>query len=200
MLDCLRSVSETVQICTHSNMNDFQHKNVCKTIDINTRTCYYIDNTRTCYTTTKQEDKTMKKTIDYTALADTIRAELNARHDRSAWNKAVTLYALDLLDDVQEGADNMERLPLDGAELERWALNGASCWEQYSNGGCSICYNADIAARVCTPSELKRTDGGMNNPNSRETWLDVQARALYQACNRIRTICRTNGLYCKGVQ
>lgn len=137
---------------------------------------------------------------DYTSLADTIHAELNARHDRSAWNKAVTLYALDLLDDVQEGADNMERLPLDGAELERWALNGASCWEQYSNGGCSICYDADIASRVCTPSELKRTNGGMNNPNSRETWLDVQARALYQDCNRIRTICRTNGLYCKGVQ
>lgn len=139
-------------------------------------------------------------THDYTTLTDTIRAELNARHDRSAWDKAVTLYALDLLEDVQEGADNMERLPLDGAELERWALNGASCWEQYSNGGCSICYDADIAARVCTPSELKRTDNGMNNPNSRETWLNVQARALYQACNRIRTICRTNGLYCKGVQ
>lgn len=137
---------------------------------------------------------------DYAALAETIRAELNARHDRSAWDKAVTLYALDLLEDVQEGADNMERLPLDGAELERWALNGASCWEQYSNGGCSLCCNADIAARVCTPSELKRTDNGMNNPNSRETWLDVQARALYQACNRIRSICRTNGLYCKGVQ
>ena len=139
-------------------------------------------------------------TPDYTALAETIRAELNARHDHSAWKKAVTLYALDLLEDVQEGADNMERLPLDGAELERWALNGASCWEQYSNGGCSLCYNADIAARVCTPSELKRTDGGMNAPNSRETWLDVQARALYQACNRIRSICRTNGLYCKEVQ
>lgn len=56
-----RSVSETEQICTHSNMNDFQHKNVCKTIDINTRTCYYIDNTRTCYTTTKQEDKNHEK-------------------------------------------------------------------------------------------------------------------------------------------
>jgi hypothetical protein len=181
-------------------MNEFQHKNVCKIIDTNTRMCYYIDNTRTCYTTTKQEDKTMKKTIDYAALADTIRAELNARHDRSAWDKAVTLYALDLLEDVQEGADNMERLPLDGAELEQWALNGASCWEQYSNGGCSICYNADIAARVCTPSELKRKHGGAYEPNSRETWLDVQARALYQACNRIRTICRTNGLYCKGVQ
>ena len=102
--------------------------------------------------------------------------------------------------DVQEGADNMERLPIDGAELEQWALNGASCWEQYSNGGCSICYNADIAARVCTPSKHKRKHGGVYEPNSRETWLDVQARALHQACNRIRTICRTNGLYCKGVQ
>nr|DAF63357.1 MAG TPA: hypothetical protein [Siphoviridae sp. ctvI513] len=138
-------------------------------------------------------------TPDYTVLAETIRAELNARHDRSAWNKAVTLYALDLLDDVQEGADNMERLPLDGAELERWALNGASCWEQYSNGGCSICYDADIAARVCTPSELKRKHGGAYEPNSRETWLNVQARALYQACNRIRKICRANGLYYKEV-
>ncbi len=136
---------------------------------------------------------------DYTALAYTIRAELNARHDRSAWDKAVTLYALDLLEDVQEGADNMERLPLDGAELERWALNGASCWEQYSNGGCSLCYDADIAARVCTPSELKRKHGGTYEPNSREKWLDVQARALYQACNRIRKICRTNGLYYKEV-
>lgn len=139
-------------------------------------------------------------TNDYTSLTDTIRAKLNARHDRSAWNKAVTLYALDLLEDIQGHANECERLPIDGAELERWALNGASCWEQYSNGGCSLCYNVDIAARVCTPSELKRKHGGAYEPNSRETWLDVQARALYQACNRIRTICRTNGLYYKGVQ
>lgn len=141
----------------------------------------------------------MKQIIDYTALADTIRAELNARHDRSTWDKAVTLNALDLLDNVQEGTNNMERLPIDGAELERWALNGASCWEQYSNCGCSLCYDADIAARVFTPSELKRKHGGAYEPNSRETWLDVQARALYQACNRIRKICRANGLYYKEV-
>ena len=94
----------------------------------------------------------------------------------------------------------MERLPLDGAELERWALNGANNWHQYSWGGCSLCYDKQIAERVCTPSELKRKHGGAYEPNSRETWLDVQARALYQACNRIRTICSTNGLYCKGVQ
>lgn len=137
----------------------------------------------------------MKQTINYTALADTIRAELNARHDRSAWDKAVTLYALDLLDDVQDGADNMERLPLDGAELEQWALNGASCWEQYSNGGCSICYNADIAARVCTPSMYKRKHEGTSEPGNGKTWLDVQAEALKQACLRIRKICNSNVLY-----
>jgi hypothetical protein len=75
----------------------------------------------------------MKKTIDYTALADTIRAELNARHDRSAWDKAVTLYALDLLEDVQWRANDVERLPLDGAELEQWALNGANNWHGFIN-------------------------------------------------------------------
>ena len=32
----------------------------------------------------------MKQTIDFTALTKTIRAELNARHDRSAWDKAVS--------------------------------------------------------------------------------------------------------------
>ena len=127
----------------------------------------------------------MKKIIDYTALADTIRAELNSRHDRNAWNKAVTLYALDLLDDIQWYANDAERLPLDGEELKRWALNGASCWEQYSSGGCSLCYDADIAARVCTPSELKKTSNGDRRPNSREEWLDVQARALHQAFRRM---------------
>lgn len=178
----------------------FAGQNVCEIIELNAAQVNTISTAAATAIIDLTAEQPQIIAPDYTALADTIRAELNARRDRSAWSKAVTLYALDLLDDVQEGADNMERLPLDGAELERWALNGASCWEQYSNGGCSICYNADIAARVCTPSELKRTDGGMNAPNSRETWLDVQARALYQACNRIRTICRTNGLYCKGVQ
>lgn len=143
------------------------------------------------------EEQPQTSAPDYTALADTIRTELNARHDRSAWNKGVTLYALDMLEDIQWYANDAERLPLDGTELERWALNGASCWEQYSNGGCSLCYDGQIAERVCTPSELKRKHGGAYEPSSRETWLDVQARALYQACKRIRIICRTNGLYYK---
>lgn len=177
----------------------FVGQNVREIVELNTAQVNTISAAAATTIIDLTAEQSQTVTPDYTALADTIRAELNARHDRSAWDKAVTLYALDLLDDVQEGADNMERLPIDGAELERWALNGANCWEQYSNGGCSLCYDSDIAARVCTPSELKRTDGGMNAPNSRETWLDVQARALYQACNRIRKICRADGLYYKEV-
>ena len=178
----------------------FAGQNVCEVIELNAAQV----NTISAAAATAIIDLTAEQpqTIapDYTALAETIRAELNARHDRSAWDKAVTDYAFELLENIQWMANDMERLPCDGAELELWALNGALDWSQYSNGGCSLCYNGQIAERVCTPSELKRKHGGTYEPNSRETWLDVQARALYQACNRIRSICRTNGLYCKGVQ
>lgn len=175
----------------------FADQIVCEIIELNTAQVNTISvaATTTIIDLATEQPKTVAP--DYTALTDTIRAELNARHDRSAWDKAVTLYALDLLEDVQEGADNMERLPLDGAELERWALNGASCWEQYSNGGCSLCYNADIAARVCTPSMYKRKHKGASEPGNGKTWIDVQADALKKACWRIRRICRSNGLYYK---
>ena len=125
--------------------------------------------------------KKMKKTIDYTALADTIRAELNARHDRSAWNKGVTQYAIDLLEDIQGHANERERLPIDGAELELWALNGADNWHHYSTAACSLVWSGDIAARVCTPSMYKRKHEGASEPGNGQTWLDVQADALKQA-------------------
>ena len=175
----------------------FAGQNVREIIELNAAQVNTISAAATTTIIDLATEKPQTITPDYTALTDAIRAELNARHDRSAWDKAVSLYALDLLDDVQEGADNMERLPLDGAELEQWALNGASCWEQYSNGGCSLCYNADIAARVCTPSMYKRKREGASEPGNGKTWIDVQADALKKACWRIRRICRSNGLYYK---
>lgn len=69
-------------------------------------------------------------------------------------------------------------------------LNGASDWKEYSYGGCAYVYNEDIMKQLCTPSEIKRKRNGELNPNSRETWLDVQARALYWAYSRIRNILR----------
>ena len=102
--------------------------------------------------------------------------------DRSAWDRAVNIYACELLDNMDiENISNM-------AELKKAALYGAESFKEYSYGGCSLICDEDIARRCCTPSEFKRTKEGSRNPNSRENWLDVQARALYQAYCRIANI------------
>ena len=105
---------------------------------------------------------------------------------RSAWSRAKKEYAVELLDNLRAAAayaaENGEPSPLESRETVRAAmLNGAEDWSQYSWGGCSLIYNGDIAARCCNPSELRRTHGGEKRPNAREDWLDMQARALYQA-------------------
>lgn len=117
--------------------------------------------------------------------------ELEARKDRSAWNKGVTLYALELVEELEERAEYEGRNPEPGKECREWMLNGADDWSQYSWGGCSLIYDSDIAERLCCPSELKRTRNGERRPNSREEWLDTQARALYQAANRVSRLYRS---------
>ena len=95
---------------------------------------------------------------------------------RSAWSRGVQAYAVELVESLSDDADLSNEVI-----LQKALLNGASSWQQYSEGGCSLVYNADIAERLCSPSELKRVRGGDSAPNSRETWIDVQARALWQA-------------------
>lgn len=114
-----------------------------------------------------------------------ILAALEARKDRSAWNKGVTAYAIDLLDQYQERAEFEGREAASHKELEEWLLNGASTWGEYSWGGSARIYNGDVAKRLCNPSELKRTHNGERRPNSWEEWLDTQARALAQAAKRL---------------
>ena len=121
-------------------------------------------------------------------IYEKITAELNARKDRSAWNKGVTRYALELVEELEERAEYEKRNPAPGKECREWMLNGAKDWNQYSWGGSSLIYNSDIAERLCTPSELKKTRNGERRPNAREEWLDTQARALFQACNRVSRI------------
>lgn len=99
--------------------------------------------------------------------------------NRSAWSKGVKEYALEMLEDFAR--DHGEEAAPTMADL----LNGADNWYQYSWGGCSLIYDGDIAERLCTQSELKRTRNGERRPNGREEWLDVQARALNQAARRI---------------
>lgn len=135
--------------------------------------------------------------IEYPSLSAVLAAKLviHGRHVRSSWNKGVMQYALELLPAIQSKANEFERKPRSCSEVRRWALNGAAGWWAYSEGGCSLIRDSDIAERLCTPSELKRKRGGELAPNSRESWLDVQGRALHQACNLISGICRSDGLY-----
>ena len=109
-----------------------------------------------------------------------IENAIKARKPRSAWNRGVQTYALELLADLPRDEEYSN-----AKLLVKALLNGASSWDQYSWGGCSLIYDGDIAERLCNASELKKTRNGERRPNSREEWLDVQARALYQAAMMI---------------
>lgn len=102
---------------------------------------------------------------------------------RSAWSKGVQYYSLFLLERYDEYTDYNPNLPL----TETTLLNGVKDWKQYSEGGCALIYDEQIASTLCTPTELKITKNGQRQPNKRETWLQVQARALFQAWNLIKS-------------
>lgn len=111
-----------------------------------------------------------------------VRETIENARTRSAWDRGVQAYALELLDKYVEharyAANDGKAVP----ELsECTLLNGATDWSQYSWGGCSLIYNSDIAERLCSPSEMEKRNGGEWNPSRCETWLDVQARALRSA-------------------
>lgn len=106
---------------------------------------------------------------------------------RSAWDRGVIETAQDLLiwsyDESGKTLGQLMAIYADRAKLRRFLMNGASSWSDYSWGGSALIYNEDIARRYCTPSELRKTANGSKRPNSREEWLDVQARALHQDCD-----------------
>ena len=119
---------------------------------------------------------------------------IESEKQRSAWDKGVSVYALELVEQLGEqiGDGYFDELNLSEPKKVREALlNGAADWSQYSWGGCSLIYDSDIAERLCCPSELKKTRNGERRPNSREEWLDTQARALFQAANRVCRHIRT---------
>lgn len=107
----------------------------------------------------------------------TLTNKLNAIKTVSAWGKGVKEYALELVESAE-----VELTPENAKAV---LLNGAKDWKEFSFGGCSSIYDTDIAERLCAPSELKKKKGGELQPNTRETWLDVQTRALFQAFNLV---------------
>ena len=116
-------------------------------------------------------------------------AAIKASKARSAWAKGVKWYALNLVEEsYKEDTDIVK------ADVAIY-LNGAENWREYSYGVLdgALVYDYDIAKRLCTPGELRKTDFGRKLPNGFENWLDVQARALYQAHRLIAELIKREG-------
>ena len=109
---------------------------------------------------------------------------IKATKARSAWAKGVKWYALNLVEESYKQDTDIVKVSLSVY------LMGAETWKEYSYGAhsCALVYDYDIAKRLCTPGELKKTDFGRKQPNGSVTWLDVQARALKQAHSLIAEV------------
>ena len=98
---------------------------------------------------------------------------------RSAWKKGVLHYAFYILEKIPQETE---------IESEATLLNGAKDWKQASYSGCFYVNDEVIALTLCNNSELRMTRNGKRKPNRGETWLDIQARALFQASQIILSI------------
>lgn len=122
-----------------------------------------------------------------------LNEKICAENPRSCWEKGVKSYAIEILENLT--VDNchigentvFESVKLsdllnhvDAENLGIWKTCNAVSW-----GGNFEIYDTEIARRLCTPSELKKTRNGEKAPNSKEQWLDVQTRAIFQAVNMI---------------
>lgn len=113
---------------------------------------------------------------------ETLIERIEAAKARSAWGRGVRDYAIQILDN----RDDLDELPDDPDELEEVLLSGARNWREYSYSGNALIYDGDIARALCAPYELRKTREGARQPNARENWCDVQARALFQAFELIK--------------
>lgn len=60
--------------------------------------------------------------------------ELEARKDRSAWNRGVNDYALELVEELERRAEYEGRNPEAGKECREWMLNGAELLQVIRQG------------------------------------------------------------------
>jgi len=129
-------------------------------------------------------------TMNIQELTDKVKA--NAITDKSAWSKGVRSYALEMLGNLEDTSAQADKITLGDlinhvgykfVKIGCFSGSWGAC-NEVSWGGNFEIYDGDIAERLASPSEIKkctRVDGSLRNPNNRESWLDVQTRAIYQA-------------------
>lgn len=124
---------------------------------------------------------------------------INARKSRSAWERGVNEYAYELAESIEDGEEFKD--------INSFAislLNGACDWYEYSEGGCSLIRDYEIAERLCTPSELKKKKYGELPPYRGMSWLNLQARALraasYVVKSHLKIKKHENGIYSRDLE
>ena len=105
-------------------------------------------------------------------------AEKMSRTERSYWSRGVASLIRDYAEKVLQEHDGEITSARDFYKL--WNC-GADSLRDAAYGGSFDIWNYDIAKRLCTPSDLKKSNEGMRSPNKHENWLDVETRAMYQA-------------------
>ena len=120
---------------------------------------------------------------------------ITALKGRSAWGRAVNEYAYELAESIEDGEEFKD--------INSFAialLNGAGDWHRYSEGGCSLISDYEIAERLCTPSKFKKKKYGELPPYRGMSWLDLQSRALcaasYVVKSHLKIKKHENGIYC----
>ena len=106
-------------------------------------------------------------------------------HATKKKDKAVFQYALELMDTYNYRANKEGRDAVATPELEKWLLEGADDWSQYSYGGCSLIATYDIIERIGTDKQLRKYEEDGCAWHDSEGWLDDQTKYLIKAKTRI---------------
>lgn len=77
--------------------------------------------------------KTLKGVSKMLKTIDEVKKELNGRKCRSAWDRGVNAYALELLDNLAAALawQQLEQIPEDWKTCKADVLNGASDWSEF---------------------------------------------------------------------
>ena len=115
-----------------------------------------------------------------------LESKQNDGRRRSAWKNGVLTYAIDLVESLN--GFKPDETDYTRENITEALLNGARGWGEFSWGGSAYIYDTLIAKTLCTPSELKKYKNGARQPNKSAYWLDFQTRALFQACELIKSL------------
>lgn len=132
------------------------------------------------------QTQTQTQNNDLQVLKICIHADIDRlKMRKSAWSNGLRQYMHDFIDYDMILFEKLIKSQ-NFAEFEHVLLNGANNWTHHSWSGCSLCYNYDILTRLCPASIIKKYEN-CSMVNGVEL-LDIQARALKQACKRLYNI------------